>query len=110
MYGKVITGTGEVTGYVSGGEFEVDDNSSPVSSAVFPLVLDANSVAWGGTSAYIMMQSFGDDKEIPNLLNIQGATSGSGDMFYVNVPTNLAASLKIIVGSTTYYIPLYTTQ
>lgn len=110
VYGKtIIAEAGDVTGYASGGEFEVDDNGATVSAAVFPLVLDGNSLHWGGTSAYIMMQDFGAAL-IPNLLNIQGATSGSGNMFYVHAPTTLAASLKVLIGSTTYYIPLYTTQ
>jgi len=44
------------------------------------------------------------------LFSIQGFTSGSGSTFYVHAPTTLAASLKCKVGSTTYYLPLYTTQ
>ena len=53
------------TAYISGGEFEVaDTNASP--SYVFPLVLDANSTAWGTRSAYIMFQDFGATN-MPNL-------------------------------------------
>lgn len=44
------------------------------------------------------------------LLSVQGFTSGSGKTFYIHAPTTLAASLKCKVGSTTYYLPLYTSQ
>jgi len=44
------------------------------------------------------------------LFSLQGFTGGSGHMFYADVPGTLAASLRIKVGSTAYYLPLYSAQ
>jgi len=44
------------------------------------------------------------------LMSLQGFTGGSGSMFYADVPGTLAASLRIKVGSTDYFIPLYSAQ
>ena len=43
------------------------------------------------------------------LFDLQGITSGAGHLFVATAPSTLGASLKIRVGSTLYYIPLYTT-
>lgn len=40
----------------------------------------------------------------------QGFTDGTGNVLRVAVPTTLAASLRVKVGSTSYYLPLYSTQ
>lgn len=40
----------------------------------------------------------------------QGFTSGAGNVFKTGAPTTLGASLRVKVGTTTYYLPLYTTQ
>lgn len=40
----------------------------------------------------------------------QGFTSGAGNVFKTGAPTTLGASLRVKVGATTYYLPLYTTQ
>ena len=40
----------------------------------------------------------------------QGFTEGAGSLLRTVAPTTLGASLKVKVGSTTYYLPLYTTQ
>ena len=42
--------------------------------------------------------------------SVQGFTDATGNLVRVAVPTTLAASLKCKVGSTTYYLPLYTAQ
>ena len=39
--------------------------------------------------------------------DIQGFTDATGNMFLTTAPTTLAASLRIRVGTTTYYLPLY---
>lgn len=39
--------------------------------------------------------------------SVQGFTAASGNMFYADAPGTLAASLRCKVGSTTYYLPLY---
>lgn len=44
------------------------------------------------------------------LFSVQGFTSGTGSMFLADVPGTLAASLRIKVGSTPYYIALYSAQ
>jgi hypothetical protein len=44
------------------------------------------------------------------LFDLQGWTAASGNMFYADVPGTLAASVRILVGSTPYYIPLYSAQ
>ncbi len=44
------------------------------------------------------------------LLNLSGFTGGSGHMFYADVPGTIAASLRIKVGSTAYYIPHKSSQ
>lgn len=40
----------------------------------------------------------------------QGFTEGAGSLLRVAAPTTLAASLKVKVGATTYYLPLYSAQ
>lgn len=44
------------------------------------------------------------------LFNLAGWTAGSGKMVYADVPGTLAASLRILVGATPYYIGLYSDQ
>lgn len=44
------------------------------------------------------------------LFSLQGFTAGSGSMVYLDVPGTLAGSLRCKVGSTAYYIPLYSAQ
>lgn len=44
------------------------------------------------------------------LFSLQGFTEGEGNLVRVAAPTTLAASLKVKVGSTTYYLPLYSAQ
>ena len=51
-----------------------------------------------------------DVQDDANLFSIQGFTSAGGNMFYADVPGTIAASLRIKVGSTLYYIPLYSSQ
>lgn len=41
------------------------------------------------------------------LLDIQGFTDATGNMFLTTAPSTLAASLRIRVGTTLYYLPLY---
>ena len=41
------------------------------------------------------------------LLDLQGWTAASGNMFYADTPGTLAASLRILIGATPYYIGLY---
>ncbi len=41
------------------------------------------------------------------LFDIQGFAAATGNMFRTDAPATLAASLRILVGSTNYYIPLY---
>jgi len=45
-----------------------------------------------------------------NVMELQGFTSGAGNAFFISAPQTLAASLRVRVGSTLYYIPLYSTQ
>lgn len=40
----------------------------------------------------------------------QGFADAAGNVFKTGAPTTLGASLRVKVGSTTYYLPLYTTQ
>lgn len=40
----------------------------------------------------------------------QGFSDAAGNVFKSGAPTTLGASLRVKVGSTTYYLPLYTTQ
>jgi len=42
-----------------------------------------------------------------NFLDIQGLTDTESGMFRVVAPTTLAASLRVLIGSTLYYLPLY---
>lgn len=44
------------------------------------------------------------------LFSLQGFTAGSGKMVYIDVPGTLAGSLRVKVGSTAYYLPLYSAQ
>jgi hypothetical protein len=44
------------------------------------------------------------------LFSAQGFTDAAGKVFKTGAPTTLGASLRVKVGSTTYYLPLYTTQ
>ena len=44
------------------------------------------------------------------LMSLQGFADGAGNVFKASAPTTLGASLRIKVGNTTYYLPLYTTQ
>ena len=44
------------------------------------------------------------------ILDLQGFTSGAGNVFKTGAPTTLGASFRVRVGSTLYYVPLYTTQ
>lgn len=44
------------------------------------------------------------------VFSLQGFTDGAGNVFKATAPTTLGASLRVKVGSTIYYLPLYTTQ
>src|SRR3989344_1424493 len=112
VYGKVVQATAQrVSGYLSGGEFEVSNSFATASNEMFPLVLDANSNTYHPNSAYIWAQDFGDAK-IPNLIKITGATIGTGNMVQTIVEATVASthSLKIMINGTAYYIPLNTSQ
>jgi len=41
------------------------------------------------------------------LFDLQGFTDATGNLFLSTAPSTLAASLRVLVGSTTYYLPLY---
>ncbi len=114
VYGKVAQTTGTHAGYISGGEFEVNNTSADAQNEMFPLVLDSSNIrTYHANSAYIWMQDFGptgEAQEMPNLLKITGATSNTGNMFLADVPGTLGASLRIMVNGTPYYIGLYTAQ
>ena len=44
------------------------------------------------------------------LFSVQGFADGSGKVYHSDVPGTLAASLRVKVGATTYYLPLYSAQ
>ena len=44
------------------------------------------------------------------VFDLQGFTSAAGNVFKTGACTTLGASFRVRVGSTTYYMPLYTTQ
>jgi len=111
VYGKVDQNGDYVTGYISGGEFEVDNSSATAQNEMFPLVLDSNSAAYHPNSAYIWGQDFGAAK-MPNLLKITGTTIGTGNMVQTSADTDFVSthSLKIMINGTAYYIPISTSQ
>ena len=43
-------------------------------------------------------------------IGVDCGASAKGSMFYASAPSTLGASLKVRVNSTTYYLPLYTTE
>ncbi len=43
------------------------------------------------------------------LFDLQGITAGDGKLFELGAPSAIAGSLRILIGSTTYYIPVSTT-
>lgn len=108
VYGKVVQGTTQnVTGYLSGGEFEVVNTNTTGAMEIFPLVLDSNSSTYNhGDSAYIWAQDFGAAK-MPTFLKVTGATLGTKDstkMFSTGVDTTSTHRLKITVNGVTYWL------
>ena len=115
VYGKVVQPAGQALagGYISGGEFEVNNANTGAMNEMFPLVLDSNNAAasYHPTSAYIWVQDFGTAK-MPNLFNITGATIGAGNMVQTAAKSGVVSthSLRIQINGTAYYIPMSTTQ
>lgn len=112
VYGQVVqTGAQHVSGYMSGGEFEVKNTYASAANEMFSLVLDANSNTYHPSSAFLWAQDFGS-AAIPNLLNIStnGGTIGTNSATSLvstyatdQVPTH---SLKIMINGTPYWIQL----
>lgn len=75
---------------------------------------DGSNAALGGLTSFLRLVAAGTPTTIMDangfLMDIQGLTGGTGSLFRVAAPATLAASLKIRVGSTTYYLPLYSAQ
>ena len=106
VYGKVVQTTGSHAGYISGGEFEVNNTSATAQNEMFSLVLDSsNNRAYHANSAYIWVQDFGagEPQEMPNLFKITDATAASGNMYYNE-------TIKIRVNGSDRYIPLSTAE
>lgn len=74
---------------------------------------DGTSSAIGGTTAFIRMTAGGTTEGTDSLDDngflfvIDGLTAGTGHLLRAAAPTTLAANLRCKVGSTTYYLPLY---
>ncbi|OGI84548.1 hypothetical protein A3F97_01730 [Candidatus Nomurabacteria bacterium RIFCSPLOWO2_12_FULL_41_10] len=108
VYGKVVQATAQrVSGYLSGGEFEVSNSFATASNEMFPLVLDANSNTYHANSAFIWAQDFGS-AEIPNLIKLSGITEGDTALFSDDAGDNLAVThtLKIRIDDVDYWILL----
>lgn len=74
---------------------------------------DGSSSAPGSNMAFLRMVNAGDSTGMAAVdtsgffFCVDGLTANSGKLFRVAAPTTLAASLRVKVGSTTYYLPLY---
>ena len=67
----------------------------------------------GGTMAFLRFVEGGTQGGLDNfdtkgyLFTVEGTTDGAAKIFHAAAPTTLAASLRVKVGATTYYLPLY---
>lgn len=74
---------------------------------------DGSSSDVGGTLSFLRFSAGGDATGIAKIdtsgffFTVDGLTANSGKLLRVAAPTTLAASLRVKVGSTTYYLPLY---
>ena len=77
------------------------------------LYADGSSSAVGGTMAFLRFSAGGDATGVGSIddnaffFEVDGLTAGTGHMLRATAPTTLAASLRVKVGATTYYLPLY---
>jgi len=74
---------------------------------------DGSSSAPGSNMAFLRMVNAGNATGVAAVdtsgffFAVDGLTANTGKMFVVTAPGTLAASLRCKVGSTTYYLPLY---
>ncbi len=112
VYGKVEQSTSQsVSGYMSGGEFEIANTVTSSAATLYPLTLDLNSKGHHGNSAYIQLQDYGTAL-MPNLLYFaqdEVGGDGAGTLLSTSsasqdVTTGHIMYIKIMVGSTAYWI------
>jgi hypothetical protein len=74
---------------------------------------DGSSSDPGGNMAFLRMVNAGDSTGMAAVdtsgffFCVDGLTANTGKMLRAAAPTTLAASLRVKVGATTYYLPLY---
>lgn len=110
--------TGYATGLLSAACLEMDMPSGGAgggTTAILELELTA-ATGWTGGSPVdiIYFNSSGAGKARMDtygyLFDIQGLTESAGKLLRVAAPTTAAASLRCKVGSTEYFLPLFSTQ
>lgn len=114
-----LDSTGSVTGLMSAHNMEIRFPLTPMSAGTYccaehEVVMQA-STTLGGTSgtsfSYYRLSgdstAVGDFNDTAFFFNIQGLSEGTGNIFSAGAGAlTTAGTLKIIVGSTTYYIML----
>ena len=108
IYAKVVQGASKnVSGYISGAEFEVISSVTVDVSDWFVLVLNANSKCNGQHSAYIALRNYGTTA-LNQLLWIEDQTIGSDNdetsLVAANNPTAATHTIRIMVDDTPYYL------
>ena len=74
---------------------------------------DGTSSDVGGTLSFLRFSAGGNATGVAKIdtsgffFHVDGLTANSGKLLRVAAPTTLAASLRVLVGATTYYLPLY---
>ena len=83
------------------------------SSVQAEIYSDGSSSAPGSNMAFFRAVNAGDSTGQAAVdtsgyfFAVDGLTANTGKLFRVAAPTTLAASLRVKVGSTVYYLPLY---
>ena len=114
VYGKVVQSTSQrLSGYMSGGEFEIANSVAGASNEMFPLVLDANnSSTYHPASAFMWMQDFGGGSKMPNLFTVTGTTVGTASattLASTTADTAATHMIKIQINGTNYWLLATTT-
>lgn len=77
---------------------------------------DGSSSDINGTTSFLRFSAGGNATGVAKIdtsgyfFAIDGLTASSGKLFRVAAPSTLAASLRVLIGATAYYLPLYSAQ
>ena len=104
---------GNVTGQASAGRFTLSTPGRALGGTCAVIQADLN-VPTSGTLAntsFMRFTAMGAGVAAVDtsafFFTLDGVTANSGKLFRVAAPTTLAASLRVKIGSTTYFLPLY---